>query len=74
MLLVAEKVRSAEAAAEATFKKAHAAQGAEAMTTEQLQDLGWERLLAYSKAMDELYQTKGIEERAYFNGLWKMDM
>ena len=55
MLLVAEKVRSAEAAAEATFKKAHAAQGAEAMTTEQLQDLGWERLLAYSKAMDELY-------------------
>ena len=55
MLLVAEKIRSAEVTADAAFKKAHSAQSEEAMTTEQLQDLGWERLLAYSKAMDELY-------------------
>ena len=31
-------------------------------------------MVTFAKTMDELYQAKGIEERAYFNGLWKMDM
>ena len=72
--MVAERIKNAEAKVDATFKKEHTAVSEKTPTHEQLQNLGWQHLVSFSKTMDELYQTEGIEQRAYFNCLWKMDM